>query len=114
MTEAELMERVRRMCDALQLHAFHVRDSRGSWGPGFPDLVIAGPRGLLFRECKSRDGVLQPDQRRWGSVIAKGGGDWCVWRPRDLQDGTIGRQLAAISRLHVAVLMGECSRPEAR
>lgn len=101
MTEAELMEEVRRMCEALRLDVFHVRDSRGSWGPGFPDLVIAGTR-ILFRECKSHHGSLQPDQRRWGSKIQRGGGDWCVWRPRDLADGTIAAQLTAISPLSIA------------
>jgi hypothetical protein len=97
MNEAELMEEVRAACKQLGLHAFHARDSRGSWGPGFPDLVIAGPGGILYRECKGRDGVLQPNQRQWGSVITRAGGNWRVWRPRDLTGHAIMNELLAIA-----------------
>lgn len=91
------MESIRAMCKDLRLDVFHAHDSRRSWGPGFPDLVVVGPRAILYRECKGRDGVLQPLQRRWGSRITRAGGDWQVWRPRELADGTIARQLKAIA-----------------
>lgn len=99
MTEAQLMEAIRALCKHLGLDAFHAHDSRRSWGPGFPDLVVAGPGGLLFRECKGANGVLQPHQRRWGSVLTRAGANWSVWRPRDLADGTIARQLTAIANI---------------
>jgi hypothetical protein len=97
MTEDQLMEEIRALCSDLRLHVFHVRDSRRSWGPGFPDLVIAGPGGILFREAKNARNSLSPEQRQWGSVLTRAGADWSTWRPRDLLDGTIGRQLARIA-----------------
>lgn len=103
MTEAEVMEAVRGQCASLGLLAFHVRDSRRSWGPGFPDLVIAGPGGVLFREAKNERNSLSPDQRRWGSVLTRAGADWAPWRPRDLVSGVIAEQLAAISAHHEEV-----------
>lgn len=96
MTEANLMEMIRQMCRLLGVDAFHVHDSRRSWGPGFPDLVMVGGSGILYRECKGSDGVLRPEQRRWGAVITRAGGDWAVWRPCDLQSGVIRRQLEGI------------------
>jgi hypothetical protein len=97
MTEDELMEQIRALCSDLRLHAFHVRDSRRSVGPGFPDLVIAGPGGLLFRECKNATNSLSPQQRVWGSVLTRAGASWSTWRPRDLFDGTIAQQLSRIA-----------------
>jgi len=94
MSEAELQRLVEELCDRLGLHHYHTFDSRRS-DPGWPDLVIAGT-ALLFRELKSRDGVLTPAQRRWGSRIERTGGDWAVWRPVDWQNMTILNQLLAI------------------
>lgn len=99
MSEAELMEAIRAMCTDLGLHAFHPADSRRSWGPGFPDLVIAGIGGTIFRECKTETGSLSPEQRRWGYVLTASGQRWAVWRPRHLYDGTIGSELAAVASI---------------
>ena len=96
MTERELEVAVRLLCDQLGLAVNHFPDSRRSWLPGWPDAEILGKR-ILHREFKGSNGVLQPDQRRVGSLITKAGGDWAVWRPRDLLDGTIRRQLEAIT-----------------
>lgn len=94
MSEAELQRLVAELCARLGLAHYHTYDSRRS-EPGFPDSVIIGS-AILYRELKSRDGVLKPEQRRWGSRITRAGGDWCVWRPRDWDDGTIMRQLMEI------------------
>lgn len=94
MNEAELQRLIADLCMWLGLHHYHTYDSRRSQ-PGFPDAVIVGTR-ILFRELKSTNGVLRPEQRRWGSVINRAGGDWCVWRPQHWNDGTILRQLLAI------------------
>ena len=95
MSERELEQHVRRLCEDLGLAVNHFPDSRRSWLPGFPDLEIFGSR-ILHRELKTQHGKLSVDQRRVGSRIEQAGGDWCVWRPAELFDGTIARQLAAI------------------
>lgn len=97
MSEDELMENVRALCKDLRLYVFHVRDSRRSWGPGFPDLVILGPRGILYRECKNARNTLSPEQRAWGSILTRAGANWSTWRPRDLLDGSVRKQLLTIS-----------------
>ena len=97
MPEAELMEAIRAMVRDLGLTAFHAADSRRSWGRGYPDLTIAGRGGCIWRECKTEAGSLSPEQRQWGEVLKLGGGNWRVWRPRDLVDGTIGRELATLA-----------------
>lgn len=98
MSEAELMELIRNECIERNLIAFHCPDSRRSrlWTPGFPDLVIAGPRGVLFRECKDMHHTPTPDQRLWGLVLRDGEADWGLWRPDQWVDGTISAELAAL------------------
>lgn len=95
MTEAQLQEAVRKLCRLLGVLAFHAHDSRRSWGPGFPDLVLAGPGGILFRELKSATGDTSAQQDLWGWTLCKAGADWAVWRPADLRE-RIPRELAAI------------------
>lgn len=99
MSEAELMEQIRLLVTDLGLHAFHAADSRRSWGPGFPDLVICGIGGTIFREVKTETGSLSPEQRRWGYVLQASGQRWAIWRPRHLIDGTIARELAAVASI---------------
>jgi hypothetical protein len=90
-TETELQRLVAELCGRLHLMHYHTFDSRRC-EPGFPDSVIVGNR-ILFRELKSRDGKLTPEQRRWGSRIERAGGDWSVWRPADWANSVILNQL---------------------
>ena len=101
MSEAELMEAIRALVRDLGLHAFHAADSRRSWGRGYPDLTIAGKGGVIFREAKTEAGSLSPEQRQWGEALKLGGGNWAVWRPRDLPlfGGSIGRELASLAAI---------------
>ena len=82
MTEADLEENVRQLCATLGVLRFHVRDSRGM-SKGFPDDVIIGRRGVLWRELKSAGGRLTSEQRQVGYALCALGADWGVWRPRD-------------------------------
>lgn len=95
MTEAQLQAAIIGLCKLLGLDCFHVRNSRGM-APGWPDLVIIGPHGILYRELKSEAGVLSPDQRRVGSRLTAAGGNWAVWRPRDLRNRVVEQQLRAL------------------
>lgn len=96
MTEAELQEHVRLMCAQLRLYHYHPHDSRRSTA-GWPDSVIIGPAGIIFRELKTERGQLSSKQREVGYLLAQHGLSWEVWRPADLTSGVIGRQLAALA-----------------
>lgn len=82
-----------RLMDDLDLWGYHPRNSIGS-RRGWPDWVILG-RSTLFRELKSQYGTLTADQRYVGRLLTAAGQDWRVWRPADLLDGTIARELVA-------------------
>ena len=97
MTEGELERHVRRLLADLRLYGYHTHDSRRS-APGFPDWVIIGRAGVLFRELKSAAGELSPEQRRVRNLLMAAGQDWAVWRPADLASGRIARELAAVAR----------------
>jgi hypothetical protein len=96
MLEDELQEYVRSYCRDLGLPIQHVQDTRRSWLPGWPDLVILGSR-ILWRELKTETNSLSPEQRAVGARITRAGGNWAVWRPRDLFSGVILRQLEEIA-----------------
>lgn len=81
MTEQELMAEIRSAVYERGLIAYHTRDSRGSWSNGFPDLIIAGPGGVIFREVKSMRGRLTESQWTWGHRLLKAGANYDIWRP---------------------------------
>jgi hypothetical protein len=89
--EAQLQQTVLEMCGWLGLLAYHTHDSRRSQ-PGFPDLVIAGEYGVLFRELKTDKGTLTDAQRQWANRLT----GWDVWRPYDLASGRIKKELEAV------------------
>ena len=97
MTERELDERIRRLIADLGLQPLpHARLAQRQLA-GFPDLVVAGPAGLIFAECKSMSGQGRPDQEQWRDVLLTAGATWFLWRPANLADRMIARQLTQIS-----------------
>lgn len=101
MLEDELIAEIGKLCNQRGLWWAHFnvvyrgrRDLIGSYG--FPDLVIAGRSGVLFRECKAAGGTLRPDQQNWRDALRYSGQDWALWRPEDLRDGIIERELDSI------------------
>lgn len=94
MTEAHLEREVRRLIARYGLWGYHTHDSRRS-APGWPDWVIVGS-GILYRELKSPYEQPSGDQRDVGYRLQAAGADWAVWRPLDLESGTIARELEAI------------------
>ena len=95
MTESTLQTNVHKLCKNLKLYHFHPYDSRRN-EPGWPDSVIIGPRGILYRELKSQSGTLSPEQTEVGYRLTAAGADFAIWRPGHLLDGTIARELAAL------------------
>lgn len=82
MNEAQWQQRITDLCDVLRLMWYHNPDSRRS-NAGFPDLVIVGPRGMLYAELKAQHGKVTKDQRRWLDLLEHNGAEVHVWRPSD-------------------------------
>jgi hypothetical protein len=83
------------LCKVLGVMYFHPYDSRRSV-PGFPDLLLVGTDGFAFRELKSDNGAMRPEQRQWRDALRAAGADWGLWRPEDLESGRIRAELAAL------------------
>jgi len=66
-------------------------------GKGFPDLVLVGTDGVLYRELKAWSGRLSPEQEMWGECLTLAGASWKVWTPEHWFNGDVGREIATIS-----------------
>jgi hypothetical protein len=114
MTEAELQTAVTDLAESLGLAALHVRDVRRehrAW-KGFPDLLIVGPAGLLFRELKPAGGQLRAAQKQWAWRLKQARQDAGEWRPADWRSGRIAAELAAIAGQDAAAVVSEDPDPE--
>lgn len=92
MTEAVLQKRVRDLALTYGWKFQHPYDSRRS-DPGWPDCAIGRTGRLIVRELKTQKGRVSPDQREWLAILKSCGIDAGIWRPSDLLDGTITREL---------------------
>lgn len=98
MKEAKLSSEVRKLIDKRpELWGHSSYDFQHRTGAGWVDWVIMGRGGVLFRELKSSNGTLTELQRWVGNTMRRHGHDWAVWRPEQLHDGTIERQLDALT-----------------
>lgn len=97
MTEHELDFEVVCLARKYILRSFHFPDSRRVDTPGWPDRVLIGPHGVLFRELKTETGVLSRDQRVTGYQLTAAGLDFAVWRPSDLASGRIEAEMRNIA-----------------
>lgn len=106
MSEDDFLGHVLALTAGLRLLAHHCRPARladGTWrtpiqgDAGFVDLVVAGPRGVLFRELKSEKGALSRVQTTWIDTLAAAGADVGTWRPHDLLDGTVLAELRGLT-----------------
>ena len=84
MKEKDFQAQVIRIAKAFGWTWFHPYDSRKST-PGFPDLVLVRER-ILYRELKTdnKRSKLTAHQKAWGEKLTHAGGDWDVWRPKDV------------------------------
>jgi hypothetical protein len=91
------------LCRLLHVRVHHCRPARradGSWSTpisgdsGFPDLVIAGAGGVLFRELKGAKGKLSASQQAWALTL---GGAWGLWRPADLHSGRVQAEIQGVT-----------------
>jgi len=101
-TESELQENVVKMAHLLRWRVAHFRPAQnasGRWrtpvaadGAGFPDLVLARDRIVIFAELKADGGRLSDAQRDWLAALP----DSYLWRPSDWKSGEIERTLRGI------------------
>jgi hypothetical protein len=93
MDHATLVHRITAMSEQRSLlwHACG-RAQRCTGLPGLPDLIIAGPGGVGFIECKTGS-QLEPGQERWRDVLRLSGVMWLRADPADLWTGRIEREL---------------------
>jgi|SRR5215469_15364124 len=109
MTEAELHDEIVKLCQLRGLWWFHHYDSRQDIpgisnkteyerqqaGKGWVDMVIVGS-SAIFAELKSEHERRSRAQIRWADRIVRAGLAYRLWRPEDLADGTIAKELEAI------------------
>lgn len=81
-TEEAFQQSVIDAAKTLRCLVYHTRDSRRSV-KGFPDLVIVGRRGVLYRELKLDTTQVTEEQQQWLSRLALAGQNAAVWRPND-------------------------------
>lgn len=79
------------------LKVFHDENPRGS-RKGFPDLVLAGPGGIVYRELKVGKGTTTVEQEHWLALLRQIGQDAKVWRPEHMRTGEIEHTLARLCR----------------
>lgn len=79
------------------LRWFHSYDPRRDQLRGFPDLVIVGRAGILWRECKGPGERLTAEQTAWKWLLLSARADWATWRPADLERGLVRKQIRAIT-----------------
>lgn len=94
LTEAQLLDNVRKLSLLTGWLFYHTHDSRRS-DAGWPDTVMLNvrQRRILFVELKARTGRLRPMQGVWLTALAAIGMETAVWRPQQWRDGTIERAL---------------------
>lgn len=96
MPESLLEENIRKACAHLRLMYYHTHRSQHS-PAGFPDDVIMGSRGVIYRENKREGNDPTPEQQRWLDGLAAHGYDVGVWRPTDWLSGRIMAELTALT-----------------
>jgi hypothetical protein len=96
LTEDEFFEQVRDLLNRLPLLWYHTFDSRKS-NKGFPDLVVCGIGGVLYRELKTADGSVSPAQKKWLQALADAGQDAGIWRPDDVESQRVWKELRAVA-----------------
>lgn len=88
----------------MRVLVFHDTDSRRNVR-GLPDLVVAGPGGVIFAELKREPNKAtrnraaeRPEQTVWLDTLAAGGAAAYLWRPSDWKQGAIQNELYRIAR----------------
>lgn len=81
-TEKEFMAQVVALAKMFGWLCYHTHDSRRC-EPGFPDLVLARGRQIIFVELKVKGNRATAAQKRWMDTLRGCGADYRLWRPED-------------------------------
>jgi hypothetical protein len=96
-TEAELRAVVLDRAAAAGIYAHAIPDSRRVLGrPGFPDVLLATPKGIRFWELKTDGGQLSRAETQWKWMLQGAGAAWALRRPADLASGQVDFELAEL------------------
>jgi hypothetical protein len=72
-------------------------NQRAAASNGFPDVMIVGPGGVLYREVKTYASPnLEPGQMIWKYRLKAAGQDWAIWTSRDLDSGRVDAELGRL------------------
>lgn len=98
MTEREYLAEVYELAAKAPVSVHHCNDSRYCHGTGFPDLVLIGARGVLWREVKASPGDrATPEQTALLWLLRATGQDARLWTERDLATGKVAEEIASIT-----------------
>ena len=99
----DFREAVREYPHLVWHHCLHSTRCEGT--PGLADLIIIGPGGIIFRECKPHPGAHpSAAQVAWKYAILGAGGDWALWTPQSVTDGTVAEDLRRVAAVPHIVL----------
>lgn len=80
-SEAAFQALVVGLAERFRWIVIHNADSRRT-DAGVPDLLLLRER-CIWRELKTAQGRLRPEQVAMGYRLLRAGGDWAIWRPAD-------------------------------
>ena len=80
--EAHFTQECRQAAVDMGLLFYHTHNSQRS-DSGFPDVVVTGPKGTIFRELKMPANRPTPTQALWIETLQSGGLDALVIYPDD-------------------------------
>lgn len=107
MRAAELYATVMRLAEVRELWVMHVPAS-ATLARGWPDLTILGPRGVIFRKLLDEHGQLARDPSIVLDILRRSGINAGLWRPAQLHDGTVERELDMVASERPKILRLRC------
>jgi len=93
-----LKDTVIAMAKAMGLRVYHTHNSKHSTEIGFPDLVVTGPGGTIFRELKGDGCTPTAEQTRYLADLHTSGEDAGWWNPDDWYSGRVQTELQVLRR----------------
>jgi hypothetical protein len=86
-TEADLREQIRTLCNVYGWEMYFTHDSRHS-PAGFPDLVLANPiqRRMVYAELKVQGRKLTAAQAKWLAILRECGQEAYKWTEDDITE----------------------------